>query len=225
MTERRVLSTTRGIGLTILCVATVMSACASGPRKRVDGKVLEKLTIENRLLLFDAENELNIAIDARYQVLDEIEQIKIDIERAREKLETARRDEDLFADKGNAERVEVAALRAETQKTRIRYLEARLDWARERLQVEEKRLDVARAEFELAKARLVKKNNVPGASKIEIEDFEKQVQSFEQRVEDADRDVEKALAKLSVREEAWVQASRALQEATGGALGSRFLDD
>lgn len=202
-----------------------MCACASGPRKRVDGKVLEKLTIENRLLLFDAENELNIAIDARYQVLDEIEQIKIDIERAKEKLETARRDEDLFADKGNLERVEVAALRAETQKTRINYLEARLDWARERLDVEDEKLDVARAEFELAKARLVKKNNVPGASKITIEDFEKQVSKFEERVEDADRDVEKALAKLSEREEAWVQASRALQEATGGALGSRFLED
>jgi len=202
-----------------------MCACASGPRKRVDGKVLEKLTIENRLLLFDAENELNIAIDARYQVLDEIEQIKLDIERAKEKLDTARRDEELFADKGNAERVTVAALRAETQKTRIKYLEARLEWARRRLQVEDERLDVARAEFELAKARLVKKNNVPGASDIDIEDFEDQVANFEERVADADADVEEALAKLTEKEEAWVQASRALQQATGGALGSRFLED
>lgn len=187
--------------------------------------MLEKLTIENRLLLFDAENELNIAIDARYQVLDEIEQIKIDIERAKEKLETARRDEELFADKGNMDRVEVAALRAETQKTRIKYLEARLDWARERLDVEDEKLDVARAEFELAKATLVKKNNVPGASSITLEDFEDQVAKFEERVANADEDVEEALVELSEREEAWVQASRALQEATGGALGSRFLED
>jgi chromosome segregation ATPase len=225
MTERRFPSRIGRTRLAIFCSALFLIACASGPRKRVDGKVLEKLTIENRLLLFDAENELNIAVDARYQVLDEIEQIKIDIDRAKEKLQVAERDEDLFRDKKNAEKAEIAALRAETQKTRIRYLDARLDWARKRLDVENEKLDVARAEFELAKARLVKKNNVPGASKLKVEDFEKQVQKFEDRVESADAAVEKALEKLSQREEAWVIASQALQEATGGALGSRFLDD
>jgi chromosome segregation ATPase len=206
-------------------IAAVMAACASGPRKRVDGRVLEKLTIENRLLLFEAENELNIAVDARYQVLDEIDQIKVDIERAREKLEVAERDEDLFERKGDSERTMLAALRAETQRTRIDYLEARLDWARERLRVEDKRLLVAEAQFELAKARLVKKNNVPGASKIDLEDFEGQVDKYRAKAEAADRDVEDALVKLGEREEAWIQASRALQDASGGAYGSRWLDD
>jgi len=202
-----------------------LCACASGPRKRVDGKVLEKLTIENRLLLFDAENELNIAIDARYQVLDEIDAIKDDIDRAKRKLEAARRDISTFEDKKDAEQVRIAKLREQTQKTRIKYLEARLDWARERLKVEDKRLVVAQAEFELAKARLVKKNNVPGASKITLKDFEDQVSKYEGKVEDANKKVDKALVELTEREEAWIQASRALQEASGGALGSRWLDD
>ena len=136
-----------------------------------------------------------------------------------------RRDSSTVLDVGCGTGRDVAALRAETQKTRIKYLEARLEWARRRLQVEDERLDVARAEFELAKARLVKKNNVPGASDIDIEDFEDQVANFEERVADADADVEEALAKLTEKEEAWVQASRALQQATGGALGSRFLED
>lgn len=206
-------------------VLASLCACASGPRKRVDGKVLEKLTIENRLLLFDAENELNIAIDARYQVLDEIEAIKNDIERAKRKLETARRDVSTFEEKKKAEQVRIAKLREQTQKTRIKYLESRLDWARERLKVEDKRLVVAQAEFELAKARLVKKNNVPGASKITLKNFEDQVAKYEAKVEDAARNVDKALAKLTEREEAWIQTSRALQEASGGALGSRWLDD
>lgn len=201
----------------------VMSACASS--KRVDGSVLEKLTIENRLLLFEAENELNIAVDSRYQVVDEIEQMKVDIEKAKEKLAVARRDEDLFAKKGDSERATLAALRAESQLTRIRYLEARLSWARERLEVEDKRLDVALAEFELAKARLVKKNNVPGASKIKVEKFEAQVDRLEAKAEAADKSVEKALVRLTEREEAWIQASRALQEASGGAFGSRWLDE
>lgn len=200
-------------------------ACASAPRKRVDGKVLEKLTIENRLLLFDAENELNIAIDARYQVLDEIEAIKDDIDRAKRKLDTARRDISTFQGKKDGEQVRIAKMREQTQKTRIKYLEARLGWARERLKVEDKRLIVAQAEFELAKARLVKKNNVPGASRITLKDYESQVSTYEGKVEDADKNVDKALAKLTEREEAWIRASRELQEASGGALGSRWLDD
>jgi chromosome segregation ATPase len=202
-----------------------MTACASAPSKRVDGKVLEKLTIENRLLLFDAENELNIAIDARYQVVDEIDAIKEDIDRAKQKLQTARRDEKSFSGKGDGEQARIAGLRADAQKQRIRYLDARLDWARERLDVEDRRLVVAKAEFELAKARLVKKNNVPGASRIKIEDFTAQVEKYKSKVEDADEDVERALTRLSEREEAWIAASQTLQEASGGALGSRWLDD
>ncbi len=225
MTERRIPSWIARGAMSCAIIGLVFTACASGPRKRVDGKVLEKLTIENRLLLFDAENELNIAIDARDQVLDEIEQIKIDIERAKDKLDVAKRDERLFKDKKSEDRAMIAALRAETQKTRIKYLEARLDWARDRLDVEGKRLDVARAEFELAKARLVKKNNVPGASRVNVQDFEKQVAKYEKRVADADKGVQKAQAKLDEREEAWIQAAQALQEASGGALGSRFLDE
>lgn len=187
--------------------------------------MLEKLTIENRLLLFDAENELNIAIDARYQVIDEIDAIKDDLDRAKRKLETARRDVEVFERKGDFDRQGVAELRTEAQKSRIDYLRARLDWARERLEVENRRLVVAQSEFELAKARLVKKNNVPGASKISIEDFEDQVAKYKSRVEDADRDVEKALVDLTEEEEEWIRASRTLQEASGGALGSRWLEE
>ncbi|MGF1511746.1 MAG: hypothetical protein ACFB9M_19800 [Myxococcota bacterium] len=191
----------------------------------MNGKVLEKLTIENRLLLFDAENELNIAVDARYQVVDEIDAIKDDIERARDKLDTAKRDQKTFSSRKNSEQSRIAAFRVAAQKSRIKYLEARLEWARERLDVEDRRLIVAQAKFELAKARLVKKNNVPGASKIKIEDFEKQVAKYESQVDDADQDVERALTQLTREEEAWIAATQQLQEATGGALGSRWLDD
>jgi chromosome segregation ATPase len=190
----------------------------------VDRDVLEKITIENKLLLFDAENELNIAIDSRDQVVDEIEQIKEDIRRAKKKLEVAERDQESFADKGDAERAKIAGFKAVSEDARIDYLDARLDWARSKLDRERAKLIVAKAKFELAKARLVKKNNVPGASGIEITDFEEQVKDYEEDVASTDSDITESESEMKQKEDAWLAASKSLRQATGGALGSRWID-
>jgi hypothetical protein len=153
----------------------LLAGSCAAPSLTVDRDVLEKITIENKLLLFDAENELNIAIDTRDQVVDENEQIKEDIQRSKTKLEVAERDQEAFADKGDAERAKIAGFKATSEEARIDYLAARLEWARSRLDRERKKLIVAKAKFELAKASLVKKNNVPGASDIDLEDFQEQV--------------------------------------------------
>ncbi len=199
-------------------------ACRSAPSQRVDRDVLERISIENKLLLFDAENELNIAIDARDQVVDELEQLKEDLRRVRLKQNVAERDVQVFGDKGDVERAKVAALRAEAAEAQHEFLQARLAWARERLARERQKLIVAKAKFELAKATLVKKNNVPGASEIELSDFEAQVSSYAGEVGEYDADVTEAEAEMKTREGEWVARAKALQAATGGALGSRWLD-
>lgn len=206
-----------------MLVALTAASCAA-PRLTVDKDVLDKITIENKLLLFDAENELNIAIDGRDKVVDEIEQIKEDIRRARKKMEVAERDESAFESKGDAERAKIAGFKAVSEEARIEYLAARLEWARARLDQERARLVVAKAKFELAKARLVKKNNVPGASDIDLADFEEQVKDYEEDVGDYDEDIQETDAEMKEREQAWAVASKALKQASGGALGSRWLD-
>ena len=190
----------------------------------MDRDVLDKITIENKLLLFDAENELNIAIDSRDQVVDEIEQIKEDIRRAKKKREVAERDQEAFADKGDTERAKIAGFKAVSEDSRIEYLDARLEWARARLVRERAKLIVAKAKFELAKARLVKKNNVPGASAIDLPDFEEQVKDYEEDVASTEEDIQETEAEMKQEEEAWLAASKSLRQATGGALGSRWID-
>jgi chromosome segregation ATPase len=199
-------------------------ACRSAPKLRVDKDVLEKITIENKLLLFDAENELNIAIDSRDQVVDEIEQIKDDIKRMQKKREVALRDADTFSDKGDKDRAQIAAARAQEASAHIEYLHARLDWVRERLVRERAKLIVAKAQFELAKARLVKKNNVPGASDIDLADFETQVANYTKDVDGSTADIKEAEAEMKAAEQTWTVAVKQLQTATGGALGSRWLE-
>ncbi len=210
--------------LWVIALFLLGASCRSAPSLRVDADVLERITIENKLLLFDAENELNIAVDARDQVVDEIAQLKQDMKRATKKRDVAERDEDVFSEKGDAERSKLAGLRKNAQEARLEYLRSRLSWSRERLTKERKKLIVARSRFELAKARLVKRNNVPGASDIEIEEFEEQVTSYQEDVADADEDIGDAEAEMQEKEVAWTEASATLRAASGGALGSRWLD-
>jgi hypothetical protein len=214
---------------TVLAISLTLSlvdlaACRSAPKLRVDKDVLEKITIENKLLLFDAENELNIAIDSRDQVVDEIDQLKDDIKRTQKKREVALRDADLFSDKGDREKAGIAAARAQEAVAHIDYLRARLQWVRERLVRERAKLIVAKAQFELAKARLVKKNNVPGASDIDLTDFEAQVAHYSKDVDDANTDIKSAETDMKAAEQSWTVAVKQLQSATGGALGSRWLE-
>lgn len=210
------------LALTLLLAAT--TGCRSAPTLRVDSEVLNKITIENKLLLFDAENELNIAIDARDQVVDEIAQLKDDLRRAEKKHDVAERDQEVFGDKGDQDRARLAGLRAQASAAQADFIEARLQWARQRLTKERKRLVVARSKFELAKAKLVKKNNVPGASRIDLADFERQVLEYAEDVKDADSDIQEAETEMQAMEKSWVAKNDALREASGGALGSRWLD-
>ena len=210
--------------LLVIALHISASGCGSAPRLRVAADVLEKITIENKLRLFDAENELNIAIDARDQVVDEIAQIKDDIRRTRKKREVAIRDEEVFESKGDAQRKELSALRRAAAGAHIDYLQARLEWARGRLDRQRAELVVAKAKFELAKARLVKKNNVPGASDIDLADFEAQVEDYRADVGETNEDIADAEIEMKAREQNWIAQSKALQNATGGALGSRWLD-
>ena len=207
-----------------LVSVTLLGSCGAAPGLRVSADVLDKITIENKLLLFDAENELNIAIDARDEIVDEIAQTKKDIKRTKQKRKVAARDEDVFSDKGDEERARVASLRARAASAQLEYLESRLSWTRERLRRERDRLVLARAHFELAKAKLVKKNNVPGASELDLEDFEAQVRDYAEDVHDADGNIRDAETTMRQREEAWVQVAKQLRDASGGALGSRWLE-
>ena len=186
--------------------------------------MLEKITIENKLRLFDAENELNIAIDSRDQVVDEVAQIKEDIRRATRKRDRADRDEELFDSKGDERRVGLARLRRTTAVAQIDYLQARMAWARTRLDRRQRELVVAKAKFELAKAKLVKRNNVPGASDIDLADFEAQVADYSAEVGETEEDILEAETEMKAREQNWIAEAKRLQTATGGALGSRWLD-
>lgn len=211
-----------------LCVGlvglTLLLGCGGDPRLRVDDSVLERITIENKLLLFDAENELDMAIDDRDQVLDAIDFVQAERRRILERRDLARRDVDVFRSKRDDGQARVAALRVEAAEARLSHLGARLEVERVRLERAERALVVARARFELAKARLVKRNNVPGAAGLDLAAFEQQVDAYGKRVFALDPKLEEAEARAAEHEKRWAASAARLREASGGAYGSRWLD-
>lgn len=219
----RVPLNTRRAGAGALLVAA-LTACGSDPRLRVDDGVLERITIENKLLLFDAENELDIAIDDRDQVLDALEALEAERRRVKARQRVAERDRDLARDKRRPERARVAELRGEAAEARLAHLDARESAAQVRLEQRQRALVVARARFELAKARLVKRNNVPGAADLELEAFERQVEDYLEEVTALEPELDEAEDRVAEREAAWTAAAATLREASGGAFGSRWLD-
>lgn len=207
-----------------LLVAAGLAACGSDPRLRVDGSVLERISVENRLLLFDAENELDIAIDDRDQLLEELRALDGRRRATLERREDTERDARRFRDDGDAARAEIAELRGQAAEAQLDHLEARQRATTVRLERQARVLVVAEARFELAKARLVKRNNVPGAADLRIEDFEAQVDKYRERVDAFDERLAEAEARVSEREAAWSMAATRLRQASRGAYGSRWLD-
>lgn len=208
----------------LLALAVGWAGCGSDPRLRVDDSVLARISLENKLLLFDAENELDIAIDDRDQLTESLEQLERRLGTVAARRTRALEDAKLFDKKGEASQVEVSELRARAAEAELDHLRARRELSRVKLERQGGVIVVARARFELAKARLVRRNNVPGADDLDLEAFEAQVERYREKVADRDEEVAEAEARVSEREEAWSMAASQLRAASGGAYGSRWLD-
>ncbi|MBI3180520.1 MAG: hypothetical protein HYZ27_12725, partial [Deltaproteobacteria bacterium] len=86
--------------------AMVMLVCGCGGLgATVDRTLLREITIENKLLLFDAENDVSIALDEREQIMRNIQEVKDSIRDAEAQVAEAESDEDRAGQKKDAKRV------------------------------------------------------------------------------------------------------------------------
>ncbi len=208
----------------IALVSLLVSACG-GLGYQVDRDLLNEVSVENKLTLFDAENDVSIALDEREQIRREIQLVKQEIEDTEKQIEEAREDADRAADKGDAEREQVAVMAEEVFYLKKDFLKEQIGLLRERLSVQESYIYVAFAKYELAKAKLVKKNNVRGAQDIDIEDFEEQVDEYVLKARDMNQDFAEYEQEVEQVKQAWLTRREELQKASGGGLGSPWAED
>jgi len=213
----------RNIGW-LLWGAVLSGGCAD-LSKTVPRSLLAGLSVENKLALFEAENELAIAWDEHEQAVHKILEVKAAMSEAQEQVSISREDKARAEQKKNAKGAQVSASAIKSYSAKVDYLDAVLDAARVRLRVKEAVVVVAEAQFELVKARLIKKNSVDGAQNIKLPDFEQQVERCVKRVRQRQQElaaVEKHVAEVK---KPYLAQRDQLDKMSGGGLGSPWAED
>jgi hypothetical protein len=191
----------------------------------VDRNLLRDVSVENKLLLFDAENDVSIALDEQEMQQRKIRETRTQI-RAMDTLEReAEADLDRAKAKKDPKAVDTASMSLDVLALKREYLEAHVDALREKLSAQDVLVRVALAKYELAKAKLVKKNNVRGADKIDLKDFEEQVDDIVASARDAQSDVAEAEKEAAQKRQAWLAARAKLEKTGAGGAGSPWADD
>ncbi len=207
----------------IVALALALAGCG-GLSHTVDKRLLADVTIEHKLMLFDAENDVSIAVDEREQVLRRLRELRREAAEAGAQRREAESDEERAEAKNDSKRVELAVEAAAVAEKRLAYLVAEMAVERERLAAQEGLLWVALAKYELAKAKLVERNNLPGAADLELPDFEAQVDACIEDAKQLQADLTESEAQAAERLKEWLAARDALAQRSGGGVGSPWAE-
>lgn len=210
----------------LLCFFLVVAAhgCSS-LSYTIDRDLLSEITLENKLSLFDAENDVSIAVDEKEQIQRQIQGVKQDIADAEAQIAEAESDAARASAKSDAKGEAVASAAQDVYDYKISYLEAYIAFLRKKLAAQEGLILVAYAKYELAKAKLVKKNNVRGASDIEEADFEAQVDSYVEKARAEQESLAEEEKEVEAVKKEWLTRREQLQSQSGGGVGSPWAED
>jgi hypothetical protein len=187
--------------------------------------LLKDISIENKLILFDAENDVSIALDERESLKKQMAEARQDIADAKAKIAEAKTDAERAEAKGDTNAETVGDLAEEAYDKKIDWLNDKLGFLRRRLDAQDRLVYVAWARYELAKAKLVKKNNTRGANDIELPDFEEQVDKYVELAKEDTEALKEEEAELQKAQQEWLAQREKLQAASGGGLGSSWAED
>jgi hypothetical protein len=200
--------------------AALLGAC--GGARTIDRQVLKDVSVEHKLVLFDAENDLAIAVDERDRALRLAEQAERDIATAEAQLERAKERRSAARDAQTSRLLEEGAA---VLALKIEYLERRADLMRQKVSVQNALLRVYVAKHELAKARLVKRYNLQGASTLDVPAFEAAVADETRATERLQKEVTEDQERLTVIQKRWLERRDRLTAQGAGGLGTPWADD
>jgi hypothetical protein len=205
-------------------VAALVCGCG-GLSNRVDRDLLRDISVENKLLLFEAENDVSIAIDEQEQITRQIHEMRQQINALGSQKGAAANDEERAQNKKDDKAEQVAVASRQVLDLKRDFLEMRLKALREKLSAQSGLAYVALAKYELAKAKLVKKNNVRGADRLDLADFEKQVDEAVAGAKQEQQAVEAVEKEVEVKRQQWLTARNQLEKSSGGGAASPWADD
>jgi hypothetical protein len=202
---------------TVVTLALALGA-GCGLRQRVDRSDLDSIPPEDKLSLFEAENEVLIA-------KDEIAAARNDKEDAETALDRAQDESSTLSRRASGEKdPKVASLLRQWGAQKVTWRKAEIDLCEAREDAARSELMAARARYERAKAVIMKERAPRRATGISVKDFDSQVKSYESDARDDQKDLDKVRKQRDERRKAYDVVSRQLQAISGGAYGGPWAD-
>ena len=144
----------------VLALAGGLVACGGSLSHTVDQSQLRDMSRQGQLWIYDAENEIVVALDRLDEARDDLATTRERIKLARHAIEQAEKK------KGRAA-VDVA-------EGWLVHLEALEEWAAQNIKVERYGILVARAAVEHAKAQVIQREDLLGGKDFAVKDFQDQ---------------------------------------------------
>lgn len=210
---------------TLATLLGLAGVCGCGLSQTVERQLLRDLTVEQKLVLFEAENEVYIARDEREALRLRAQELERQRQRLAQRLIDAQGDGERAEAKGDQKGVEVAQLRQEVLQLQQAYLDSKEAWLEARLEVQQDMVMVARAKLELAKAELVNRANVRGADGIDPDEFTEQVDAWVAHVREQQQELEAYEARQEKARQDWLSRRDELLDMSGGAYGSPWAEE
>jgi chromosome segregation ATPase len=177
-------------------LALALAAC-SGSRLgyRVDEGKLKDMSRQGQLWIYDAENEIVVALDRLDEAREDLALIKLRKSQAAASIEAAEK----RRSRGGVE----------TAEAWMRHLEALERWAKARIEEGEVGVTAALAAVELAKAQVINREDLLGGRDFSVKDYQDQYAEWKKKHE---RERRRALrlrkAARALEQKWWVQRRR-----------------
>jgi hypothetical protein len=191
---------------------------------RVDDSAVQRLPLESKLDLIEAENDLFIAVDAVDEAANRVIETKEDYKKADTAIDEAGEALSQAEQAKDQKLIDISKLSVTEGRQHRDFLSVQEDVLWAQLDVEKAKLELARGRYEKARAQAVKKANVEGAQKIKLEDYDKQVAELEATVKKRQADVVKESAAAEKVRGVWYATRRNLSSKTGGGQGSPWVE-
>lgn len=167
--------------------------CGGTLSHTVDSDDLKEMSRHGQVWVFDAENEIIVALDRLDEARDEYREVKYRLTRAETMLDHAKKRG------GSAEQV---------AEQFIEYLNKRKEWANENIALHKQGLLVARAGVELAKAQVINREDLLGGKDFSLKEFQTQHAELKKAFDAAQKEVDQLAKAVRKSEQKWLSSRR-----------------
>lgn len=171
---------------------------------------LKEMSRQGEMWVFDAENEIVVALDKLDEAKDARAYIRRQIKEAQEGVERAEK-------RGNRMGVEVAEVW-------LSYLESMEEWAEENIDLHRFGVVVARGAVELAKAQVINREDLLGGKGFDMGDYQEQYNVLKAEYETMRKEVNGLRKRARKREKKWWHLRQRFVAQTGDYDSGLWID-